>query len=66
MFAELNSDALAQEMAQGRGEHVASLATLLGLPQEQHPAFFVMAPRALYGVDGCGRAFACGNGQSFE
>ena len=43
MFAELNSDALAQEMAQGRGEHLASLATLLGVPQDQHPAFFAMA-----------------------
>lgn len=43
MFAELNSDALAQEMAQGRGEHLASLATLLGLPQDQHAAFCVMA-----------------------
>ena len=43
MFAELNSDALAQEMAQGRGEHLASLATLLGLPQDQHSAFFAMA-----------------------
>lgn len=42
MFAELNSDALAQEMAQGGGEHLASLATLLGVPQEQHPAFFAM------------------------
>ena len=42
MFAELNSDALAQEMAQGRGEHLASLATLLGVPQEQHAAFFAM------------------------
>ena len=43
MFSELNSDALAQEMAQGRGEHLASLATLLGLPQDQHSAFFAMA-----------------------
>ena len=42
MFAELNSDALAQEMAQGRGEHLASLATLLGVPQDQHQAFFAM------------------------
>lgn len=42
MFAELNSDALAQEMAQGGGEHLASLATLLGVPQEQHSAFFAM------------------------
>ena len=42
MFAELNSDALAQEMAQGRGEHLASLATLLGVSQDQHQAFFAM------------------------
>jgi len=43
MFAELNSDALTQEMAQGRGEHLASLATLLGVPQQQHATFFEMA-----------------------
>ncbi len=42
MFAELNSDALAQEMAQGGGEHLASLATLLGVPQDQHAAFFAL------------------------
>jgi hypothetical protein len=43
MFAELNSDSLAQEMAQGRGEHLASLATLLGVPQQEHTTFFAMA-----------------------
>ena len=43
MFAELNADALAQEMAQGSGEHLASMATLLGVPQPQHEAFFAMA-----------------------
>ncbi|MGQ0694171.1 MAG: DUF3015 family protein [Nitrospiraceae bacterium] len=43
MFAELNSDALAQEMAQGRGEHLASLATLLGVPDQQHVTFFAIA-----------------------
>jgi hypothetical protein len=43
MFAELNSDSLSQEMAQGRGEHLASLATLLGVPDHQHAAFFSMA-----------------------
>lgn len=42
MFAEANANALAQEMAQGSGEHLASLATLLGVPQEQHPTFFAM------------------------
>ena len=42
LFANLNFDNLSQEMAQGGGEHLASLATLLGVPAEQQPAFFAM------------------------
>ena len=42
MFANLNFDNLSQEMAQGGGEHLASLATLLGVPAEQQPAFFAL------------------------
>jgi endonuclease/exonuclease/phosphatase (EEP) superfamily protein YafD len=42
VFAQANFDSLTQEMAQGRGEHLASLATLLGVPAEQQPAFFAM------------------------
>jgi hypothetical protein len=42
VFAALNFDNLAQEMAQGGGEHLASLATLLGVPEDQQPAFFAM------------------------
>ena len=42
LFAGLNFDNLSQEMAQGGGEHLASLATLLGVPEEQQPAFFAM------------------------
>ena len=42
MFASLNFDNLSQEMAQGGGEHLASLATLMGVPAEQQPAFFAM------------------------
>lgn len=42
MFAEMNIDNLSQEMAQGGGEHLASLAILMGVPKEQHPAFFAM------------------------
>ncbi len=42
LFAELNFDTLSQEMAQGRGEHLASLATLLGVPAEQQSEFFAM------------------------
>jgi hypothetical protein len=42
MFAELNFDNLSQEMAQGQGEHLASLATLMGIPAEHHASFFAM------------------------
>ncbi len=42
LFANLNFDNLSQEMAQGGGEHLASLATLMGVPAEQQPAFFSM------------------------
>ena len=42
LFANLNFDNLSQEMAQGGGEHLASLATLMGVPAEQQPAFFAM------------------------
>jgi len=42
LFAELNFENLSQDMAQGGGEHLASLATLLGVPAEQQPAFFAM------------------------
>lgn len=42
MFAELNFENLSQEMARGQGEHLASLATLMGIPADQHGAFFAM------------------------
>ncbi len=42
MFANVNFDLLSQEMAQGHGEHLASLATLMGIPDSQHDAFFSM------------------------
>jgi hypothetical protein len=35
-------ESLAQEMAQGQGEHLASLATLLGVPEEAQPEFFAL------------------------
>jgi len=43
VFASTNYDNLSQEIAQGQGEHLASLATLMGVPAEDHPAFFSMA-----------------------
>lgn len=42
VFATVNFDNLSQEMAQGEGEHLTSLATLMGIPVAQQPAFFAM------------------------
>ena len=43
MFASINFENLSQDMAQGRGEHLASLATLMGVPAEHQAEFFAMA-----------------------
>ncbi|UVT20077.1 MAG: DUF3015 family protein [Nitrospira sp.] len=40
VFASVNYDNLSQEMAQGSGEHLASLATLLGVPPDRQLGFF--------------------------
>jgi hypothetical protein len=40
VFASVNFEQLKKDMATGQGEHVASLAALLGVLQDQHPAFF--------------------------
>jgi len=42
MFAEINFENLSQEMAQGRGEHLASLGTLMGVPAERQDDFFAL------------------------
>ncbi|MEO5864639.1 MAG: DUF3015 domain-containing protein, partial [Nitrospiraceae bacterium] len=42
VFTANNFENLSQEMAQGQGEHLASLATLMGVPAEQQTAFFAM------------------------
>jgi hypothetical protein len=39
-FATVNFDKLKEDMAAGRGEHLASLATLLGVTQEHQTEFF--------------------------
>jgi hypothetical protein len=41
-MATSSFDSLRQEMAQGGGEHLASLATLLGVPEKDQPAFFAL------------------------
>lgn len=42
LFAEINFENLSQDMAQGRGEHLASLAMLMGVPAEHQAEFFAM------------------------
>jgi DUF3015 family protein len=42
MFASINFENLSQEMAQGGGEHLASMATLMGVPEERQAEFFAM------------------------
>ena len=41
-MASRSFESLAKEMAQGQGEHLASLATLLGVPEEVQPEFFAL------------------------
>lgn len=43
MFAAINFDNLSQDMARGEGEHLASLATLMGVPEDQQAEFFTLA-----------------------
>lgn len=43
VFAAINFDNISQEMAQGQGEHLTSLATLMDIPNDQHEIFFAMA-----------------------
>ncbi len=43
VFAAANFDKISQEMAQGQGEHLTSLAILMDIPANQHQTFFAMA-----------------------
>ena len=42
-FVALNLENLKQDMAQGRGEYLTSLSTLLGVPQDRQASFFAHA-----------------------
>ena len=42
VFTAANFENLSQDMAQGRGEHLASLATLVGVPANHQGEFFAM------------------------
>ncbi|MFO0775399.1 MAG: DUF3015 domain-containing protein [Nitrospiraceae bacterium] len=56
MFANLNFENLAQDMAKGQGENLASLATLMGVPAEQQGAFFSLAQEKYQGLVEAGQA----------
>lgn len=43
LFIEINYASLAEDMARGGGEHLASVATLMHVPLEHQPEFFTMA-----------------------
>jgi len=40
VFITANLDNLSQDIAQGQGEHLATLAALIGIPPNDQPAFF--------------------------
>lgn len=50
VFAAANYDNLSQEMARGGGEHLASLAELMGVPEENRPQFFTIAQSQYEGL----------------
>jgi hypothetical protein len=45
VFVAVNFDNLSQEIAQGRGEHLASLATLMDMPANHQSEFFAMTQK---------------------
>lgn len=46
VFMNAMFENLEQEMAQGRGEHLTSLATILGIPPDRHSEFFALCQHA--------------------
>ena len=41
VFVVSTFENLSQDMARGQGEHLASLVTMMGVPIEHQPAFFL-------------------------
>ncbi|MCA1837532.1 MAG: DUF3015 domain-containing protein [Actinobacteria bacterium] len=42
-FTTMNFDYVKQDLARGQGEHLASLATLMGVSESDQPRFFTVA-----------------------
>jgi hypothetical protein len=56
MFAQLNVENLSQEMAQGGGEHLGSMATLMGIPVEHQAEFFALTQERYSSLVNAGEA----------
>jgi hypothetical protein len=56
MFAQLNVENLSQEMAQGGGEHLGSMATLMGIPAEHQAEFFALTQERYTSLVNAGEA----------
>ena len=50
IFVAGTFDTLSEDMAKGGGEHLTVLATLMGVPVDQHAAFFVVAQEHYQGL----------------
>lgn len=50
VFASANFDSLSQDMARGSGEHLASFAELLNVPQENRADFYTLAQTQYRGM----------------
>jgi len=56
MFAGLNFENLTQEMAQGGGEHLASMAALMGVSDDKQPEFFAVTQERYLSLVNAGEA----------
>ena len=58
MFVAGALESLSVDMARGGGEHLTALATLMGIPAEQHPVFFAMTQQQYQVLVGAGEVSA--------
>ena len=58
MFVAVALESLSADMARGGGEHLTALATLMGVPVDQHPAFFAMTQQRYQLLVGAGEVSA--------
>ena len=58
MFVAVALESLSADIARGGGEHLTALATLMGVPVDQHPAFFAMTQQRYQLLVGAGEVSA--------